>query len=145
MSVRNIATVYCDSVNDLADVSPDALAFVPASGSALGLYRYVSGAWTQISLPGSRDVRMGTVLVDFGLSPFGDTALVSVAATFVTSGTRINCQPLMIATDDHDIEDVLIEQIIVRPTNVVPGVGFDIAAYAPNGTWGKYSIIWSGR
>lgn len=98
-----------------------------------------------VALDKSRDIRMGSITMDFGVSPFGDICLGTVAASFVTSATRINCQPLLTTTDDHDPEDVLLEEIIVRPMNITPGVGFDLMAYAPNGTFGKYLIQWMGR
>lgn len=45
-----------------------------------------------------------------------------------------------IASEDHDEIDAILEEIIANVTNIVPGVSFDIQAYAPNGTSGKYTM-----
>lgn len=80
--------------------------------------------------------------VDFGYAAGGegDTATVTVAAAWVDAGAIIICAPAMETTADHDPDDALIESILPRATNIVPGVSFDIEAYAQNGSWGRYVI-----
>lgn len=86
-------------------------------------------------------IRSARVMVTFAAQPNGheeDTAQVTVSAPWVTSGMNIIVTPSTISTADHDHEDILIELMQVRATNVVPGVSFDVIAHAPNGTWGRY-------
>lgn len=80
--------------------------------------------------------------VDFGHATGGETdmATVTVAAPWVTADSTIMCAPAAVATDDHDPHDVIIERITAYPSNIVPGVSFDIIAFAPNNSWGRYVI-----
>lgn len=80
--------------------------------------------------------------IDFGHSGGGETdsATVTVPATWVTTNSTILCQPAVAATPDHDPLDVVIERVTAYPSNLVPGVSFDIVAYAPHETWGRYLI-----
>ena|ERR1035437_1864892 len=43
-------------------------------------------------------------------------------------------------TADHGPDDALVENLSAYVENIVPGVGFDIAAIAPSGTWGQYEV-----
>lgn len=83
-----------------------------------------------------------TAEVDFGFPSGneGDIATVTVAAAWVTGSSVIVVSPLATATADHDPEDYAIEGITAYATNIVDGVGFDIIASAPRGTWGRYNI-----
>lgn len=80
--------------------------------------------------------------VNFGgaSDPEEFSATVTVAATWVTGTSIIVCSPAAIATADHDPDDYAAEGITAYATNQVAGVGFDIIASAPNGTWGRYII-----
>ena len=70
-----------------------------------------------------------------------DEAVTTVTGQpWVTALTRLHCEPAMVATVDHDPDDVWAEEILAYATNVVPGVGFDVVATCPNGTWGSYLI-----
>lgn len=44
-------------------------------------------------------------------------------------------------TTDHDVEDIVLEEIQLTVGNIIPGVSFDIIAHAPSGTWGKYNVL----
>ncbi len=102
---------------------------------------------------GSSWTALGTALfftsatVDFGFASGGEdgNAQVTVPATWVVSGSIIDCLPVAVATADHDPEDVVLEDIRAYTGNLVPGVSFDIFASAPNGTWGRYAIKAIGR
>jgi hypothetical protein len=72
--------------------------------------------------------------------PEETTAIVTVAAPWVTADSKILCNPFGGATPDHGAEDAMAEGLSAYATNIVPGVGFDIQVYAPNGTWGKYLV-----
>lgn len=87
----------------------------------------------------------GQAQVDFGVVSQNDfNALITVAAAWVTASSKIICNPFGGATADHDAEDAMVEKISAYATNIVAGVGFDIQASAPFGTWGKYLINYSG-
>lgn len=80
--------------------------------------------------------------VDFGHADGGEDhyARVSVAAAWVTAGHCLVACPAAEATADHEADDVAYEGITAYPTNIEAGVGFDIIAHAPRGTWGRYLI-----
>jgi hypothetical protein len=102
---------------------------------------------------GSYWTGLGTTLffasatVDFGFASGGEDSntQVTVPATWVVSGSTIDCLPVAVATADHDPEDVVVEDIRAYTGNLVPGVSFDIFASAPNGTWGRYTVKAIGR
>lgn len=81
-------------------------------------------------------------LVDFGFSSRAEQgfATTTISATWVTDSTVLVASPYAITTVDHDPEDYAIENIHVAVLNKVPGVGFDVMAYAPIGSWGKYAV-----
>lgn len=83
-----------------------------------------------------------TAEIDFGFASGqeGDIATVTVVAAWVTSLTELVCSGNAIATADHDPEDYALEGIQFYPTNIVDGVGFDVIARAPFGSWGRYSV-----
>ena len=77
-------------------------------------------------------------VVDFGADSDFATATVT-GQTWVTAGSKI-AATLGAATSDHDLEDGVLEDISVAVGNLVAGVGFDIFAHAPSGSWGQYSV-----
>jgi len=87
-------------------------------------------------------VRKAQATVDFGHANGGesDIATVTVAASWVSANSTIVCSIAGTPTADHDPLDAAIEGITAYSTNLVPGVGFDIVAYAPHDTWGRYLI-----
>lgn len=100
------------------------------------------GSWTITSTAsGGGGASGATVLtqVDFGATETG-YASVSVAAPTMVGGEFILVSPYAAATTDHDPDDYAVEGVTAYPTAAVAGVGFDIIASAPNGTWGKYAI-----
>ena len=80
--------------------------------------------------------------VDFGNANGGEAgiATVTVAASWVTSGSIIVCNAAGVATPDHDAEDAAIEGITAVASNLNAGVGFDLIARAPQGSWGRFNI-----
>ncbi len=87
-------------------------------------------------------------LIDFGHEVGGgegDTAVVTVPATWVTATSIILCNFPAKASVDHDPEDAVIEDLTASAGNIVPGVNFDITAYAPEGTWGRYYVNTTGQ
>ena len=85
--------------------------------------------------------KTATAVVNFGsINQTEYNATVTVAASWVGSGTILVCSPSATATADHDPDDYVAEGIMPAITNIVPGVSFDVSASAPNGTWGRYNI-----
>lgn len=82
------------------------------------------------------------VMVDFGNTAGGesDLASVTVAAAWATNSSVILCNAAGVATPDHDAEDAALEGITAVATNLNEGVGFDVIARAPLGSWGRFNI-----
>lgn len=100
----------------------------------------------QTSSGGSGNFGNATVNFVNPVGPEETTATVTVTGqSWVTSGSFILCDPFGGVTLDHGNEDAFVEGLVAYATNLVPGVGFDIQVLAPNGTWGRYTINWTGQ
>jgi hypothetical protein len=70
----------------------------------------------------------------------------TTAITTVTGLSWINAQSIVmltfagITTDHEEPDDAMVEGLTAYVGNLVPGVGFDIFASAPLGTWGRYQV-----
>jgi hypothetical protein len=86
--------------------------------------------------------KTGQVMVDFGNAIGGESGLasVSVSAPWVTDASVILCNPAGVSTSDHDPEDAALEGITAIAANLNEGVGFDVVARAPQGSWGRFNI-----
>lgn len=86
--------------------------------------------------------KTGQVAVDFGSASGGESplAFVSVSAPWVTDASVILCNAAGVATPDHDPEDAALEGITAVAANLNEGVGFDVIAHAPQGSWGRFKI-----
>jgi hypothetical protein len=115
------------------------------------MWTWTGAAWQDES-PGGSPITWGIAgaaganlvqgLVNFGPGsgrPEGDTASVTIPATWVTATSKIVCAPQSYPAD-HDPEDVVVEGIEAYAINLVPGVSFDVEAYAPSGSWGRYYV-----
>lgn len=79
-------------------------------------------------------------VVDFGtLASAGNVTQTVTGQTWVSSSMRFIAS-FFGTTTDHDAEDANLEELKVCVANVVDGVGFDIVAFAPNSTWGRYNV-----
>lgn len=112
--------------------------------------------YPNISLPGGQGGGGGTghfatCTVDFGmLTPENyESSVETVSAAWVTSTSKLGCYIVKASvangiyiepTADHDPDDAIIEGIMARVVSITPGVGFDVQAHAPNGSWGHYVI-----
>lgn len=101
------------------------------------IYRWDSGVYVELSPSTGTTVNAFSQEVNFGTS--SDYVSTTVAAAWVTPTTVIT---LVITPNltDHDIEDVLLEEIKCTYGNIVNGVSFDINVFAPNETHGRYII-----
>jgi hypothetical protein len=91
-----------------------------------------------------------TCTVNFGHPDGGSTDVsdvVTVEASWVTADTLLSCYIVsadstgnLYNSTDHDFDDIIVEGINVNVFNVVPGVGFDVQAYAANNSWGRYVV-----
>lgn len=110
--------------------------------STLKAHRFrENGAWLNLPQTGSAQVDFG-----FASAEEGDTATATVTGqAWVSATSKILASVLAdAATADHDPDDAAIEEIQVTAQNIVAGTGFDLVAYAPEGTWGRYSAQWVG-
>lgn len=95
-----------------------------------------------------------TCTVDFANPTGGEQELsgtTTVAASWVTSSTVLTCAILSVDSTgylgtslDHDPEDSIVEGITAYALNIVPGVSFDVQAYAANNSWGRYTVNVTG-
>lgn len=108
-------------------------------------FHWDGATWHRLAVTMS-NTRMGQVNVDFGFASGGegDTAFSTVAATWVQATSIVLAQAAATATADHDPEDAVVEGLVAAVTNIIPGVSFDILAYAPFGTWGQYTFLYQG-
>lgn len=123
---------------DIGALFADVLVLGPATNGDQIQYADVVGAPL---IPNS-----GTATLDFGFSGSGEggTALTTVSASWVTAGSVIWIQSAGLSSADHDPQDAILEGIIASATNIVPGVSFDIQAYAVSDTWGRYTMQYLG-
>jgi len=84
----------------------------------------------------------GSVTVDFGFAAGGegDIATASVALAAVAAGSKIQVTPRYASGLDHDPDDYAAESISATVGTITAGVGFDVLARAPHGTWGRYNL-----
>ena len=80
-----------------------------------------------------------TATVNFGTTDQQE-ASVTVAAAWVGASTALVVSPLATATAEHDPDDYAAEGISASIQNVVAGVGFDVTASAPNGSFGRFNF-----
>jgi hypothetical protein len=70
----------------------------------------------------------------------------TTARTTLTGLTWVKTTTCLVATftdgsaDHPDPDEAIVEGIVLSIGNVQPGIGFDICAYAPRGTWGTYNV-----
>jgi len=84
----------------------------------------------------------GITEVDFGPTEQGE-AVVSVVDAAITATSYPVVTMYALATADHDPDDYMAEGVTAYVTNVVAGVGFDIAAGCNDTTWGKYAVTFA--
>lgn len=86
--------------------------------------------------PGDTTIYSVTGTLDFGSTDNGDcsTSIVASWAGSIPYTYKVN-----VNATDHDIEDIIIEGISVSVYED-SGVGFNVYAHAPNGSWGRYTV-----
>jgi len=112
----------------------------PAGSGSMGAFLKADGTWAVPSGSGSEYTTQ--VIMDFGFHSSGEGDLVeeTISAPWVTATSDITCSVLGGPTSDHDPEDACIEGLIAYILNIVPGISFDVALYAPQNSWGKYLV-----
>ncbi len=88
------------------------------------------------------DIHAVQVEIDFGHANGGEdsVAVSAVEAEWVTEDHILLCTPAGVATDDHEPHDSALERITAFVADVDPGVGFNVVASAPGGSWGRYVL-----
>lgn len=86
------------------------------------------------------------VTISFGCVDRGEDGFVSthVDASWVLERSRIVITPAPAGTIDHEPDDAAVEGIIFRIGSIEPGVGFNLFAFAPQGSWGQYLVDVTG-
>lgn len=91
----------------------------------------------------ARAARTARVTVDFG--EIEDTTATGVGfAAWVDADAVVVCVPDPAGGPDHSAEDAAVEQVTAVVTYVAPGIGFDVVATSPGGTWGRYTFLCKG-
>jgi len=96
-----------------------------------------------ISSTGSNSIITGITQVNFGFATGGEGMYATTAVTNsnITQNSIIYFR-LSASTDHLDIEDSLLENISLKESDIVDGVGFNINAYSDSSTWGEYNIFY---
>ena len=68
------------------------------------------------------------------------TSTVITGQSWVTTNSKIVATLFGEDVGNRSAEDGILEEIKLSITNLVPGVGFTVMAYAPNNTSGNYKI-----
>lgn len=85
----------------------------------------------------------GTASINFGNDFISRTyTSVFVPNTNVISGTSIIILNIVASTDHPYPEESIMEGLIIKPDNIVDGVGFTIYATSINGSQGTYNIYY---
>ena len=79
-----------------------------------------------------------SIEVNFGSSE-NDSASATVSAAWISSSMSLTMTITPNPTD-HDVEDSLLEELSCSYGNIIDGVSFDVYAFAPNGTHGRYIV-----
>ena len=105
-----------------------------------------TGATGATGATGTINVVSGEVELDFGNLIGGDAnATVTVSSLLITNANfksfsyvpKIDPPPT-----DHDLDDFIAEGILFAIQNIQDNSIFDIVAFAPNNTWGRYKIAY---
>ncbi len=92
---------------------------------------------------GSVSAYSGNAVLNFGSDFISRTyTSVLVANTNVISGTSIIVLNIVPSTDHPYPEESIMEGLIIKPDNLVTGVGFTIYASSINGSQGQYNIYY---
>jgi len=81
-----------------------------------------------------------TATINFPNGPEDTTASVTITGQPWVTADSVILTGFGGTTPDHDADDAVVEGLTVYVENIVPGVGFDLTAYAPSGTWGQYQV-----
>ena len=65
--------------------------------------------------------------------------------TWVTANMSVSCKIFGLTSADHTAEDAIVEGLNFEINNILGGTGFDIMGYAPEGTYGKYTVKCLGQ
>lgn len=99
------------------------------------------GTAGQAKANAATQVNAVSATVDFGANTQEtNMTSVTVSASWVAAGSKIVCTPFAVATALHDPEDYAVVGLTAYASNISAGVGFDIIAFAPEGTFGTYTI-----
>lgn len=118
-------------------VDQSILNFIPSTGISI-----TSGATGQIIISATSATTKVTAIITFFNPDWPEDTTASVT---VIGQTWVTADSVIIAgfggiTPDHGPDDAMVEDMSAYVENIIPGVGFDITAHAPLGTWGRYEV-----
>lgn len=93
------------------------------------------------NLTGLPTVFTGVTFISFDSFTSGETSYTSTAVTDSNITTNSNIMFSFSASTHHpDVEDSLLDGLILKESNLNPGVGFTLNATAGEDTWGIYTV-----
>ena len=159
LASQHVSRVY--SIKKI-DASANAVTITPSGADTIdGAATYsLAAQWDSVTLvsDGSQWLKLGgttagsgggstvsgTATLDFGGSVTSENDVTSVVVpdAGIGAASEVTASLHYAATADHTADEVLISGVLVVPGSITAGVGFTIYGYAPEGTWGKYTIHW---
>lgn len=103
----------------------------------------VNGNLAEINVTTGGGGNFGVALLDFG-SGQTDASLAVTGQTDIASDSTVIAQVMAKASDDHSIDEHVVEEITVRAGNIVAGTGFTIYGRTNNFPLrGQWSVAWT--
>lgn len=124
-------------------------ALVGTDGTPSGTNKYVTDSDPRLTGGGGTTVYTGTATMNFGIgdgaSDLPQSSVVITGQAWVLSGSIISAWVAAVATADHDVDEVVAENISCYVGTIIPGTGFTIYGQVDEGsTFGDFIINWSG-
>lgn len=87
----------------------------------------------------------GNAIIDFGITSTGrDMVSIDILDSNIISTSTVDAWIVANISDDHGIDDHIIEEFVVIAGNVKHGIGFTVYARTNNsGQRGKYNVGWA--
>lgn len=130
---------------DIGGVTGATIRGISISGTSVSATTFYSGSTNLNNLFGgqSYSTSTGVTTVNFGFSSGseGDFTANTVSDVNVTSNSSLSFR--IIPSIDHpDPEDSLLDGVVLRESDIVNATSFTLNAYAENGSWGIYTVVY---
>ena len=114
--------------------------FTSLSGTNISATTYYGNG---INLTGVVHGFTGTTSLDFGCPISGESSCAVTAVTNSNINAFSNVIIRFVSSTDHEsVAESMLELITLNQSDIIDGVGFNINAYACEGSWGIYNVIY---